>query len=434
MIPPPLSRVQAGDVKTLRLTANFKGSAKRASVDVTLVAEGSPLQALLQGPSGSIQGSRTIVLNASKSNDPDDPTSNTPFSITWECARADYPAPCFAGTDYGEQSGLVWKLKASLLAPNLLHTFKVTVSKGSRSASAFVALTPLPTASKVPTGRITRQCSGSACPKRHNADAPLALTLAPDAGFESATVSWQSDQLADVALGTSADLSIPPAKLPATGALVVNAVLKLATGEQSITQISVPTNGKPSCSLAKCLTVTTMSDTFPGATFGLQAAGFLDDQDDLRCAWCLHAVRAGFVVCGACPAALVFHAAAQCNQHALGHFAVPFVMCALLFFFCVVLRYEFGKVTADGRREVMASGKDPSTTLTGLSLDTAGVYVCTVDSDGAKVCVAAVRTVEGVALTAGVSSLRWLCGPVWVVLSGFTPSLTRAEQIQRPGK
>jgi hypothetical protein len=50
-----------------------------------------------------------------------------------------------------------------------------------------------------------------------------------------------------------------------------------------------------------------------------------------------------------------------------------------------VRRYEFGKVTADGRREVMASGKAPSTTITGLSLATAGVYVCAVDSDGAKV-------------------------------------------------
>lgn len=285
VIRPPLSGVQAGDYKTVRLTANFKGSTKRASVDVTLVAEGSPLQALLQGPSGSIQGNRTIVLNANKSNDPDDPTGNTPFTITWECIRSDYPAPCFAGTDYGEQSGLVWKLKASLLSPNLLHTFKVTVSKGSRSASASVAVTPLPTASKVPTGRIIRQCSGTTCPKRHNADAPVALTLIPDAGFETATVSWQSDQLPDVALGTSADLSIPSAKLPATGSLVVNAVLKLGTGEQSITQLSVPINGKPSCSLAKCLVVNTLSDTFPGATLALQATGFLDDQDDLRYAF-----------------------------------------------------------------------------------------------------------------------------------------------------
>lgn len=56
---------------------------------------------------------------------------------------------------------------------------------------------------------------------------------------------------------------------------------------------------------------------------------------------------------------------------------------------CVVVslldRYEFGKVTADGRRDVMASGRAPTATLTGLALSTAGVYVCAVDSDGAKV-------------------------------------------------
>jgi hypothetical protein len=48
-------------------------------------------------------------------------------------------------------------------------------------------------------------------------------------------------------------------------------------------------------------------------------------------------------------------------------------------------RYEFGKVTADGRRDVMVSGRAPSATLTGLALSTAGVYVCAVDTDGAKV-------------------------------------------------
>jgi hypothetical protein len=33
----------------------------------------------------------------------------------------------------------------------------------------------------------------------------------------------------------------------------------------------------------------------------------------------------------------------------------------------------------------MASGKSPTATLTGLALSTAGVYVCAVDPDGAKV-------------------------------------------------
>lgn len=279
----PLSGLAPGDVRVVRLTANFKNSASKAIVDVTLTAEGSPLQAVLRGPSGSIRGDRIIVLNASQSIDPDDPTGNAPLIVNWECVRADYPTPCFTGTASGEQSGLVWKLDASLLAASMAHTFKVTVSKVTgatvRSASASLSLTPLPVASKSPTGRVVRQCSGATCAKTHNADAPLALTLVPDAGYEAATVSWQSDQLAGIDLGTSPDLRIPPTKLPSTGALVVNAVLKLATGETSTTQMTVGMNGKPFCSLSKCLVVNTVSDTFPAATFAVEAVGFMDDQE-----------------------------------------------------------------------------------------------------------------------------------------------------------
>lgn len=283
---PPLSGVSVGDTKRVRLTAKFKNSASSAVVDVTLTAEGSPLQAQLRGPSGSVRGDRTIVLNASRSLDPDDPAGNTPWTVSWDCVRADYPAPCFAGTDYGEQSGLIWTLKASLLTPNLLHTFKVTVSKGSgagaRTASALLSLTPLPRASRIPTGRIVRQCSGSQCSKAHNTDTPLTLTLVPDAGFEAASVTWQSDQVAGQDLGTSTDLRIPPNKLPPAGALVIKAVLTLPSGETASTPITVPVNGKPSCGLSKCLLVKTVSDTFPGATFALEATGFVDDQDALR--------------------------------------------------------------------------------------------------------------------------------------------------------
>jgi hypothetical protein len=284
----PLSGVRAGDVKNVRLIANFKNSAKQASVDVNLVAEGSPLQALLHGPSGSISGDRTLMLNAKKSYDPDDVTGNEPMAVMWECLRSDYPAPCFAGTDYGEQSGLTWKLKAALLSPNLQHTFKVTVTKGSRSASASVTVMPLPAASRVPTGRLVRQCSGNTCSNRHNADTALALTIIPDAGFEGASISWHSDQLPGVDLGSAPDLSIPAAELPAAGAVVVNAVLKLGSGEQSITQLRVPINGKPKCLLAKCLVVSTVTDMFPGATFTLQATGFVDDIDELRWVWALY--------------------------------------------------------------------------------------------------------------------------------------------------
>lgn len=358
--------------RTVRLLATFANSARQASVDINLIAEGSPLQALLHGPSGSIRGERSIVLSAEKSFDPDDPTGNEPLAIAWDCFRSDYPVACFAGTDYGEQSGLTWKLPAALLTPDLQHTFRVTVSKDDRSASASVSLTPLPTASRVPTGRLTRQCGGTPCSNRHNTDTALALTLVPDPGFEGASISWQSDQLPDLDVGTAPDLSIPASQLPATGALLVNAVLRLEGGEQGITQLQVPLNGKPACpSGSKCLSVNTLSDTFPKASFALTASGFLDDQNDLR--WvvlcdclCLPPCTAASgqqpsPACTVCCSFLLSHAAAAC------------------------CRYEFGRVAADGRREVMASGRAPTATLTGLALSTAGVYVCAVNADSTQV-------------------------------------------------
>lgn len=72
VLPPPVP-AEAGQTYKLRLTARFSGSTAAATADVALTAVGSPLSASLLGPSGDVMGDKDIVLDASKSLDPDDP-------------------------------------------------------------------------------------------------------------------------------------------------------------------------------------------------------------------------------------------------------------------------------------------------------------------------------------------------------------------------
>ena len=72
VLPPPVP-AEAGQTYKLRLTARFTGSTAAATADVSLTAVGSPLSASLLGPSGDVMGDRDIVLDASRSIDPDDP-------------------------------------------------------------------------------------------------------------------------------------------------------------------------------------------------------------------------------------------------------------------------------------------------------------------------------------------------------------------------
>jgi hypothetical protein len=72
VLPPPVP-AEAGQTYKLRLTARFTGSTAAATADVVLTAGGSPLTPSLEGPSGDVMGDKEIVLDASKSLDPDDP-------------------------------------------------------------------------------------------------------------------------------------------------------------------------------------------------------------------------------------------------------------------------------------------------------------------------------------------------------------------------
>lgn len=187
---------------TVTLAAKFKGAADvtATTVEVVLTPEGSPISAVLRGPSGDVRADRTITLNAASSVDPDDPSNNTPMEVEWRCQREDFPNPCFTGTDFGSQNGLTWSIRAGLLSPDLKHVFTVNLRKvtgdATKHASAFLVVTPK--AAAIPTGRLVRVCAGTACPEKHSADMPLALSLVTDAASAGATVTWTSDQVKSI--------------------------------------------------------------------------------------------------------------------------------------------------------------------------------------------------------------------------------------------
>jgi hypothetical protein len=202
VIPGPVAGVTAGTPVTATLTANFKGAAPgtETTVVVGLTPQASPISAVLRGPSGDVRADRPITLNAASSVDPDDPSNNTLLEVEWNCQREDFPNPCFTGTDFGTQSGLTWTIPAGLLSPDLKHLFTVNLAKGTdpnkKEASAFLVVTPK--AAAIPTGRLVRVCAGAACPKKHSADVPLALSLVTDAASAGATVAWTSDQVKSI--------------------------------------------------------------------------------------------------------------------------------------------------------------------------------------------------------------------------------------------
>lgn len=77
---PPV-RATPGLTDRMQLTAQFKDSTNIATAVVDVTAVGSPLSASLLGPSGDVMGDKDIVLDASKSADPDDPKVSVPTRV-----------------------------------------------------------------------------------------------------------------------------------------------------------------------------------------------------------------------------------------------------------------------------------------------------------------------------------------------------------------
>ena len=280
---------EAGKTYRVQLTARFAGATKAATKVVELLAVGAPLEASLKWAGGEVvKADQLIILDATGSKDPDDPNGKQPLTYLWECVREDFPTPCFSTLDRGVQRAGKWTFSARLLDPNIEHTFRVTVVKGGRSATATNPIKITAKAAQVPTGRIVRLCSGAgdtqACPTLHNADSPLSLALYLDPSSSAATYSWSSDQIPSISGRTGTSLAIPVDKLPRSGVLVVSVQL-LLEGVEGRTSLSIPINAPPRCVPAvegeKCLKVEVKSANYPKAVFEATASGFVED-DQLR--------------------------------------------------------------------------------------------------------------------------------------------------------
>lgn len=188
VVPGPLAATDSGESYKLRLSARFKGSTQFATADVTLTAVASPLAAILTGPSGDVRSTSDIVLDASKSRDPDDVQSIEPLTYSFVCVNNNNPQlPCFDGAEQGTQADGMWQFPASLLDIDGVYTFTVTVTKDTRSAQA--SLTVRIRAADVPTGTLTRVCAGL-CEPEHNTDTPLVVQLTIDGDLSATDVQW----------------------------------------------------------------------------------------------------------------------------------------------------------------------------------------------------------------------------------------------------
>jgi hypothetical protein len=83
----------------VQVAAKYQGSPGSSYATVDLRAEGSALVAALEGPSGRQPDTSLLLLDASKSMDPDDPQgSSGALTFSWGCTRQDFPALCFQGS------------------------------------------------------------------------------------------------------------------------------------------------------------------------------------------------------------------------------------------------------------------------------------------------------------------------------------------------
>ncbi len=138
------------------LATSYSDSNATATVSVTLTQTLAPLVAKLSGTSGDVYTGDRITLSAQGSLDPDSATPSEGLTYSWSCTREEQQ-PCWEGVGplHGLTAATPPAIAASQLATGLLHTFKVTVTKGSRSSSAAADVRPV--AQPVAQGSLMRR-------------------------------------------------------------------------------------------------------------------------------------------------------------------------------------------------------------------------------------------------------------------------------------
>ncbi|GLD94730.1 hypothetical protein PINS_up003354 [Pythium insidiosum] len=119
-----------------------------ASVEVAVLA--SDLSATIAGGDRSSGVEQDLVLDASRSQDPDDPSNVVPMNYTWSCkmsstgATGPFDKACLAadGSAFAIPNPLQARVTvpANTLNPNIFFQFMVTIAKDTRTSSAAVVI------------------------------------------------------------------------------------------------------------------------------------------------------------------------------------------------------------------------------------------------------------------------------------------------------
>jgi len=168
------------------------------------------------------------------------------------------------------------------------HTFTVYASRpGDQRAAATASVVLVPRSeANVVTGSVKRVCGGGSCAAKHNAEAPLALSLALDNGVSFSAikgVQWKADlplDLSKVPLTTGQDLLVDPKLLPMRGILSIAAEITSVTNVKSQANITIMLNERPRCTKTSCFSIqldNPAKTLFPDASYKATALGFVDD-------------------------------------------------------------------------------------------------------------------------------------------------------------
>ena len=94
--------------------------------------QASPLRSIIQGKSGGVKTAGTVVLDASKSVDPDDPQGTLDFA--WSCYHEDFPKACFGNATADKLPRVVgsrYVIPAGSMDSGKWHKIELLVSKGN---------------------------------------------------------------------------------------------------------------------------------------------------------------------------------------------------------------------------------------------------------------------------------------------------------------
>ena len=209
----PARTLPEGKTYAIRFDAFSKGNpAVLASANVILFVKASPLEAVVEGGSQIPDGvvfalGVAFTLDASESIDPDE--ESNPWSYQWECLKTvDATGDTTGALSCGSHYAAAW----SNVAPVSVgyYAFRVTVSKGARSATATRYVHVVSGAANSPSVSIAPIPGGVV---NAGARARLSATVTSTASSGTTTVAWTAkryeltiDGAIDIASAVTVDL------------------------------------------------------------------------------------------------------------------------------------------------------------------------------------------------------------------------------------